>query len=105
MFKFMPKIFSVVILVGMLASCGTTSTTVGLIKVVDKEQPERDSYWIKVEDLGNHPEEVRLKVNNENTWNLILIGEIYAVSYDFKTKDENKHTGKLTSIRPATQPK
>ncbi|GMK44242.1 hypothetical protein PghCCS26_13690 [Paenibacillus glycanilyticus] len=105
MFKFMPKIFSVVILVGMLASCGTTSTTVGLIKVVDKEQSERDSYWIKVEDLGNHPEEVRLKVNNENTWNLILIGELYAVSYDFKTKDKNKHTGKLTSIRPAAQPK
>ncbi|WP_201004075.1 hypothetical protein [Paenibacillus glycanilyticus] len=104
MFKFFLKISTVVILVGMLASCGTTSTTVGLIKVVGKEQPERNSYWIKVEDLGKHPEEFRLKVNDENTWNLVLEGEIYAVSYDFKTKNENKHTGKLTSIRPAAKP-
>ncbi|WP_336775223.1 hypothetical protein [Paenibacillus sp. MMO-58] len=85
MFKFLLKTSSVVILVGLLASCGTTSTTVGLIKVVGKEQPERNSYWIKVEDLGENPEEVRLKVNNENTWNLILEGEIYAVSYETRT--------------------
>lgn len=104
MFQFILKLSSVVIMVAILTSCGTTSTTVGLIKVIGKEQPERNSYWIKVEDLGEHPQEVRLKVNNENTWNLILEGEIYSVSYDSKTKNENKHTGKLTSIRPAAKP-
>jgi hypothetical protein len=93
------KITIVALLVSTLASCGSTNTTSGLIKVVSKEHTEKNSYWIKVEDLGKHPEEVQLKVTNKNTWNLILEGQIYNVMYDFKTKDEN--TGKLVFINPA----
>ncbi|MFD7523864.1 hypothetical protein [Paenibacillus chitinolyticus] len=93
----------ILLLMALVTSCGTkTSTTSAIIEVVSKNHTNGD-FWIKVADMSkNDSEQINLKVDNENTWNLINEKELYTISYDFKEKEKG---GTLVTIRKAEKDK
>ncbi|MGW9124842.1 hypothetical protein ACWGPW_07555 [Paenibacillus chitinolyticus] len=93
----------ILLIVVVATSCGTKiSTTSAIVKVVSKDHTNSD-FWITIADMSqNDSEQVRLKVDNENTWNLINEKELYTISYDFKEKEKG---GTLVTIRQAEKDK
>ncbi|OMF52536.1 hypothetical protein BK138_20795 [Paenibacillus rhizosphaerae] len=84
----------------MLTACTGPTSGGGDITILDK-QLIGSTYWIVVEKTHSKEEwPVKIKVDNENTWNLLEVGRTYLSTYSYKSLDKG---AKLESVRHINQ--
>jgi hypothetical protein len=83
--------------ISILGGCADSeSNTTSYVKILEKESTE-EGYFVIVENPNDSETgKFKLNVDNENTWNLLVVGNTYLASYHYKSLDNN---GKLGSIQ------
>lgn len=95
--RVLKKIIAAWLFICMLtAACTGPTSDGGDITILDKEIVG-STYWIVAEKTHSKEEgPLKIKVDNENTWNLLEVGRTYLSIYTYKSLDKG---AKLQSVR------
>ncbi|PQP86313.1 hypothetical protein CPT76_32120 [Paenibacillus sp. AR247] len=94
--RVLKKIIAAWLFMCMLTACTGPTSGGGDITILDK-QLIGSTYWIVAEKTHSKEEgPVKIKVDNENTWNLLEVGRTYLSTYSYKSLDKG---AKLLSVR------
>lgn len=94
----MIQVFSLIVFISVFGvACSNTFNTTSYLEILNKGLDNTD-YWITVQDPHNTQGDTFTinKLESENLWNLIEVGEIYLVSYEYKSLQDGV---KLISIQ------